>query len=181
MHKIMTHKLQRATKLFLSAFICLQLLTIFICPNPDSIIFRAFYSSIVVYGNLFGLNTTWRFFSPDPSVRLFEYDAFSRDSDGKLHGESYRYPKTLAEEPSREIFNRKMNNEMYVVARSMVDKTLGPLLCRRHPEAETLAVFMKGRNFPTIEKSVFQGSHIDDIGEITRDYLMDVNCHDISD
>ena|SRR6185437_491784 len=174
----MTRQTQRLLKVALSIFVCFQILTIFVCPNPDSIIFRYFESSLVVYGNFFGINTTWRFFSPDPNVRLLEYDAFTRGDDGHLHGESFRYPKVLAEEPSHEIYNRKMNNEMYVIVRDMVDKTLGPRLCRWHPKAETIAVYITGRVFPTIEKSVFLGPHVRDLGEVRRDYLMDVNCHE---
>jgi len=165
----------------LSAFACWQILTVFICPNPDSILFRYFRGSVVTYGNFFGLNTTWRFFSPDPNVRLFEYDTYTRDADGKLRGESFRYPNTLVEEPSREIFNRKMNNEMYLIARNILDKTLGPLICRWHPKAETIAVYLKGRVFPSLEKSILEGKRVADIGEVRRDFWMDINCHEPPD
>ncbi len=130
----------------------------------------------MAYGNFFGLNTTWRFFSPTPAVRLLEYDVFKKDQNGKLQSESFRYPRKLNEEKFQEIYNRKVNNEMYVTARELLPVTLGPQLCKWHKGAETIAIYVKGRTFPTIEKSRHLGQHVSELGEVTRDYLMDINC-----
>lgn len=163
-------------RVLLSIFIVIQLLTIFICPNPESILYSELASSLVVYGNLFGLNTTWRFFSPNPGVRLLEYDVFTRNAAGQLVGESFRYPKSAEEEKFREIYGRKVGNEMFVVARNILPVTLGPQLCKWHPGAETIAIYLKGRNFSSIEKSRLEGQHVADIGQVTRTYLQDVHC-----
>lgn len=169
---------QNLYKVLLSLFIVFHVLTIFICPNPDGILFRKFSSTIVEYGNLFGLNTTWRFFSPNPAVRLIEYDVFKKDQDGQYQSESFRYPKKVDDEKFHETYNRKINNGMYVVGRGIVNETLGPALCRAHPGAQTIALYSKGRIFPSIEKAKLQGEHVAEIGEVRRDYLMDVHCGD---
>lgn len=109
-------------------------------------------------------------------MRLIEYEVFRKGDDGKLHSEEFRYPEKVEEEKFREIYNRKVNNGMYVVARDILPKTLGPYLCRKHMGAETIAIYVKGRVFSTIEKAQFEGSHVADIGEIHRDFLMDVHC-----
>ncbi len=168
---------QKLLKLVLSIFIFVQVLTVVICPNPESLIFRKAADTFVVYGNLFGLNTTWRFFSPTPAVRLIDYEVFKRGEDKSFIGESaFHYPNSAKEEGFREIYNRKVNNGMYVVAREMVPKTLGPYLCRKHQGAEVIALYLKGRVFPTIERSQLQGDHVSEIGQIQRDFLMDVHC-----
>src|SRR5437867_2035354 len=102
-------------KIVLSCFIIFHIISVFVLPNPESIVYRNL-TLIPQYGNLFGLNTTWRFFSPNPLIRLLEYDVFYRDKDGQLQMTSHQYP-SMADHELREIYNRKMTNGMFMLSR----------------------------------------------------------------
>jgi hypothetical protein len=168
---------QKLLKVILSVFIVFQLTCVFVLPNPDSIIYRELAPLVVTYGNFFDFNTTWRFFSPNPMVRLMEYDVFTPGPDGKLITESFRYPKSLEDEGSRENFNRKLNNAMYMMGRAEFLKDIfGPTICSWHPKADSIAVYMRGRVLPTIEKSKLTGGERIELGEVERQYVADINC-----
>ena len=162
----------------LSLFIIFHVTAIFIFPNPESILYRRTASVLATYGNFFGFNTTWRFFSPNPMVRIIEYDVFKADDTGQLQGETFRYPRDIKEEKFREIYNRKLNNAMFMVMRqNLLNEVLGPMMCRWHPGAETLAVSIKGRVIPTIESSKLSGAPArQELGAIQKQYMADVQC-----
>ena len=163
-------------KILASAFILFHISSVFVLPNPEGILYRH-WSWVTNYGNLFGFNTTWRFFSPNPLIRVLEYDVFYRDQTGDLQMSSFQYPKPLSQEPSREVYNRKMTNGMFMLSRGdHFDKTLGVKLCSWHPRAETIAIYTKGRVFPSVEKSRFEGSRVSDIGAIERIHVKDLEC-----
>src|SRR6185437_7677907 len=120
-------------KILLSLFAAWQIFSIFVLPDPDSVVYRHFTNSIVQYGNLIGCNNTWRFFSPNPLIRLLEYDVFTRDQNGELHLlTSGRYPRKLEAEPNREVYNRKLNSGMYLMIQNKVPVTIGRVLCRQY-------------------------------------------------
>jgi hypothetical protein len=166
-----------SVKIALSVFIVFHLYVVFVLPNPDGILYRASHAWISPYGNQFGFNTTWRFFSPNPAVKVLEYDVFTRDINGELQGETFRFPQNLEQEDSRENFNRKMNFSMYMMSRNeLLEKVLGPRLCQMHPGAESVSISMRGHEQPTIESSKFQGSERKNIGQTKTHYLTDVSC-----
>ncbi len=96
-------------KVLLSFFILFQIAAVFILPNPEGILYRELAPVVVTFGNFFGLNTTWRFFSPNPAVRVLEYDLYTRDAAGNLQSVTFRHPRHLREEKFRGVYNRKLN------------------------------------------------------------------------
>jgi hypothetical protein len=169
---------QTLLKAFLSLFIVFHIFAVVILPNPESIVNRVLSPIIVPYGSFLGVNTTWRFFSPNPLVRLLVYEVFSRNADGVLEGKTYRYPRTLQEEGLRETFNRKFSNSMFMMARlEYITDVLRPSLCKWHPEAETIAISMTGRVLSSIEKTKFEGAKTrDELGTMQTQYLTDIHC-----
>lgn len=164
-------------KFILSVFIIFHLICVFILPNPDGILYRQFAPVVVTYGSFFGFNTTWRFFSPNPLIRIMQYEVFSRNEDGNLVGQIFQYPRSLEEEGSRENFNRKLTNSMFMMMREeYMRDILGPKICSWHPGAEIISFSMRGRVLPSIEKSKFMGSVREEISEIQTQHLTDVNC-----
>jgi hypothetical protein len=166
-------------KIILSLIISFQLLAIFVLPNPESVLYRKLSWAIEDYGNFLGINTTWRFFSPNPLVRRIEYQVFSRAKNGELVGKKYLYPNLVAQEKSRETHNRKFAHGLIMYINPMLlKKTFGPYLCRLHPEAETIAVNAKGREFSSLEKSIFEGEKREEIGRAVEVSLSEFECAD---
>ena len=60
--------------IILSLYIVFHLTSVLLYPNPGSVLYRYMEPLISSYGNQFGFNTTWQFFSPNPgSLRYVEY------------------------------------------------------------------------------------------------------------
>ncbi len=169
-------------KVFLSIFAVWHIFSIFVLPDPDSIVYRHLTRSVVPYGNLIGFNNTWRFFSPNPLIRLLEYDVFTRDSSGNLRLlTSGRYPRRLEHEGNREVYNRKLNSGMFLMIQNKVPVTIGRVLCRQYANADTIAIYLRGRVFPEIEKAdlAYEGQHVTNLGEVVRQYMFDIHCADV--
>ncbi len=174
---------KRIAKIFLSIFIVWQIFCAFVLPNPESLLYQRLYSSVVWYGNLFGLNTVWQFFSPDPRIRLFEYDVFSRDRFGLLHLTARgRFPKKMRQEPNRDVYNRKLMSGMYLVMWQKAPHTIGRYLCMKYPTADIIAVYLRGRVFPNIEAAdILRTQKAWAMGKVIRQFVMDIHCDDIRD
>lgn len=168
------------TKAILSVIICFHLLCIFVLPNPDSILFRQIANVIAPYGSFIGINTTWRFFSPTPIIRIMEYKVFTPNEHDRLVEKTYRYPKAYKEELFGELYSRKLNNSMYMLSHlTYMKEHFSKVLCRWHPEAEVISVWAKGRNIPNLERSQLIEGDRTDLGEIQVSYMMDARCIDL--
>ena len=82
-------------KFFLSVFIILHVTTMVVVSNPGSILSRSLPHFMISYASTLGLNTTWRFFSPNPAgERYIEYEVhfnneeFNDDDIGGDHSDS---------------------------------------------------------------------------------------------
>ena len=169
-------------KTFLSLFAIWHIFSIFVLPDPDSVLYHHLTNSVVRYGNLIGFNNTWRFFSPNPLIRLLEYDIFTRGQNGQLHFLlSGRYPRSFNQEPNREIYNRKLDSGMYLMMQNKVPVTIGRVLCRQYANADTIAIYLRGREFPPIEKAnlAFEGNRVTNLGDVVRQYMFDIHCADL--
>jgi hypothetical protein len=162
-------------QILLSAFLVFHVAAVFILPNPESLLFRQTEKIFVNYGNTLGLNTTWRFFSPNPMIQMLEYEL--TDSSGDTEGVPYRYPVSKAVEGSRESYNRKLNNSMYMMENpEFLREFLGPFLCKKHPGAHGLRVYSVRREFPTLEIAQSYSSDRESLEKLTRVAVGDVNC-----
>lgn len=164
-------------KLLVSVGIVFHLICIFVLPNPESIIYRKLSPWITVYANQLGFNTTWRFFSPNPLIRLLEYDVYSRTPEGELISSTHRYPESLEHEDFRDNYNRKISSSMFLMAsQTNFETILAPRICKMHPQAETISFYVVGYELPSIEKSVFLQKSIKELGTMSRQEVQDVDC-----
>jgi len=164
-------------KIVLSLFVIFQMGAAFVLPNPESILYRKLSFIYEAYGNFFGMNTTWRFFSPNPLVRRVSYEVFSRNSKGALEGHSENYPQRVDQENFRETHNRKFAHGLILITRlDILKNTFAPYICRKHPGAESVAFYAEGRELPTIESAQFFREDRANLGDIQKNYLLDVSC-----
>ncbi len=114
---------------------------------------------LVEYGNILTLNTTWRFFSPNPLIRTVEYKTYEYENDIPTEQEFLfpEPPKGLLQSLfNREKYNRTLNYSMLITSREeWAQAYLSKLLCRMHPKADEIAVFQVHREFMPIEKARF--------------------------
>lgn len=165
------------TRILLSVFVIFHLFAIFVLPNPENILYRTSAPLITEYGNLLGINTTWRFFSPNPLIRYMEYTVYNHDAEKNLVGEVHRFPRHFSEEPFFENFSRKLNNAMLMMNQvTFLREKFSKIMCGWHPGAETIAVASRGRIVPNIEKSqLFEGGR-ESLGEVRSSPVAEFDC-----
>lgn len=171
---------RKIAQIVLSIFLVYHVCAILILPNPDSIIFRQVERIFLNYGNFLGINTTWRFFSPNPLIRMLEYEIL--DADGHVVGEVHKFPESPSKEGSRESYNRQLNYAMYMMSNmEHLRGFLTPYLCARHPEAHGFVYYSVSRDMPTVEAAASHGAGREYLERITRTTLADFPCQHIEE
>ena len=111
-------------------------------------------------------------------MRLTEYDTYARNESGELVSRSWRFPKEVKEEKSRETHNRKYSAAMMLLSRpEFVETILGPKLCEWHPEAESISLYASGLGLESIEKSKLLGSSRAQIARVEKQLMADHSCY----
>lgn len=131
------------------------------------------------YGNLLGLNTTWRFFSPNPLIRTIEYTFYSYDEDSQNYDASkvWQFPESLEAIGSRESYNRLLNFAMLAAATpEWATALLGPILCRKHQQADVIAVYQVRTEFLPIERARLMQASGENLYFRHRDKVADLDC-----
>lgn len=168
-------------KVGLSFFIVYHLATILVLPNSDSIISRKISPVLAPYANALGLNTSWRFFSPEPSPTIFfVYDADMTDGGVMAPKDQFwrdrgfitgRWPPENPKGMIKENVKRLVYHSRFAtMSRDRVEKFMGSLLCRFFPKAQTVSVRAVMREIPSIEKSVLTE---EEFGQSSRERDMD--------
>lgn len=166
-------------RVLLSAFLIFHVTAILVLPNPESIIFRRVEKIFVNYGNLLGINTTWRFFSPNPLIRMFEYEVVENDAYAEyaVEVERHRWPASVEAVGTREGFNRRLSYAMIMMANQLyLREILAPYLCRFHPLAKALNFYAVHREFPSVEKAQTYVSGREDLEKMDRMGLGEYPC-----
>ena len=174
--------MRAAIQLVISIWLLLHLLVVGLAPNPDSIVFRKAESLITSYGNFLGVNTTWRFFSPNPLIQTIFYEAvaYSEDGDVTFHLEK-RFPEPGVEVSSRESLNRMMSSAMMTSGRiDLIDPILKPFLCARHPKADQIFVYAVQYKLPSIDKARILGGDREDLTTKERTAITNFKCKEDS-
>ena len=164
-------------KALASLALLFHLFAVFVFPNPESLLSRQTSWLLFPYGNLLGLNTTWRFFSPNPVLKVFEYEAYGYDSNGDVNFEKKgQFPESLEQAGSRETFNRIMNFAMYASSRQDgVEKVLKPYFCKRFPKAE-VSFYLLDYQLPSMELAKLEAGDFESMAKKRRVPLSSVNC-----
>lgn len=124
-------------------------------PNPVSVSGRILAPLFTPYANLFQFNTTWRFFSPDPSPNIYvEYEVMSgavldMDDDLILH----RWPPKEDEYNFENIFRMFTSGRYVTGSVERMEMFLIPYLCRIHDYPEVIVVRGVMEEVPAIEKA----------------------------
>lgn len=139
-------------KVAISAFVVFHLAAVFILPNPDSILYHATQKVIRTYGTALGLHTTWRFFSPNPLLKVLEYRVVGSKTESAET--RHRFPEDVKEAGNREGFNRLMTYAMYMAqSKETLEAHLQPYLCAKWPDATSIEYEILGNEFPAIERA----------------------------
>ncbi len=171
-----------AIKGLLSLALLWHLVAIVVAPNPDSILHRQLSPILLPYVNFLSVNTTWRFFSPNPMMRSLEYRAFTYTEDGDvIETESTPFPSVLQKSHSRESYNRRMNFAMFMTSRQdLMEGVLAPILCKRHPGAQEVGIYQIQHNFPPVEaarlESKFETTARKDLVQTVKVHMGDISC-----
>lgn len=163
-------------KVLLSLFIVFHLLAVLVLPNPNSILYRRL-PILVEYGNLLAINTTWRFFSPNPLIKTVEYETYEYDDFyDVIKSESHLFPESVSGVGGREAFNRTMNYAMIASSRAdWAQELLGPLLCKKHPNADEIAIYQVRNDLMAIEKAqLYENSDL--LFEKIKERVTDIQC-----
>jgi hypothetical protein len=165
-------------KILLSLFLVFHVIAIFVLPNPDSILYREWQNVIATYGSTIGMNTTWRFFSPNPSLSTVEYEVVKSGHEP----EKFRYPASVEQVGSREAFNRLMNFAIFMAAsRETLERFLHPYICKMHPDAEQIAYYIITNKFPTIENAQLRASSREDLSIKSRNPAGEFDCAKVTE
>lgn len=165
-------------KVAASAALVFHLLAVLIFPNPNSIIFREM-PFLSFYGNLLGLNTTWRFFSPNPLIRTVEYTVYSYDESAETFEASkvWQYPESVEAVGNRETFNRLLNFAMLAAnTAEWANALLGPILCRKHVSADVIALYQVKTEFLPIEKARMMQASGESLYTRHKEQVADIHC-----
>lgn len=129
-------------KIALTVFLFYHLSAVVLLPNASSIFARNLGRFFIPYANTFGLNTTWQFFSPGPSVAYhIEYEIeteATRDSDEL---ERHVFPPPQSQFMWKESFNRRVCGLSYfTIVPERFERFFVPFLCRQTPGAVAVYV-----------------------------------------
>ena len=153
-----------AVKIAFSVFIVYHLLAIFILPNNTSILCRKLAFLVTPYANAVGLNTSWQFFSPEPSPTIhFVYDADTTESEEVPPKNSFwkergfvtgQWPPDRPAGMWTDGIRRLVYHSRFTtMSRERAGRFLGAVLCRFYPGTPLISVRMVVSEIPSIERS----------------------------
>jgi hypothetical protein len=169
---------QLALRVLSSLAILFHLMVVGLAPNPDSVLYWRVEKVLLPYANILGLNTTWRFFSPNPNLQTMYYQALGYNDAGEVIFEANKsFPEKGVEAHNAESFNRLMSASMMVSARpELFDQILTPYLCRRHPEAQEIYIYFLRNQMPSLDKAKIMGGSRDDISTTEKILIKSMGC-----
>jgi hypothetical protein len=162
----------------LSVFIVYQLIVIIVLPNPSSILAHQVSSYLTPYANMFSMNTTWQFFSPNPGVvRYLEYAITYQDKKGEVVSEVYQWPPRHRDLIWVENYQRRNYHGLRsTMAPEKLEKYLFPFLCRLHPKAETISLKASYNSVPSLERAQLEGSDLRDESSLRNFSIQEHIC-----
>ncbi len=136
-------------------------------PNQHSYLNHQLAPILLPYTNLLGINSLWQFFAPDPGPAVyFEYEI--PDPDPEVKSVTQYYPELKSTRLFKSTYNRYVSTIRLISKYpKLIDFTLGPELCRRHPGLVELNLGFVAVRFPSLE-DVEHGKQMNSIAD--RDY-----------
>lgn len=141
-------------KTLLSFWIIYHVLVIFVMPNSSSFLGRYFGVYLVPYANVFGLNSPWMFFSPNPAP--------------DYHMNITLYPKGSSEPieiqwPEKKkaiLFLTPAIRNFYLMhffvrSPQLIETLLVPWLCKQQQSTEMVNINISIKSPPSLDKARF--------------------------
>ncbi len=146
----------RVLKAVLSVFLVYHFLAIFILPMGKGLLIRELGRHFYTYANVFGLNTSWQFFSPGPSPIFYLEYSFTYPEVGEDSFEMSE-PQLLPEKRSgfgvSDFYSRRLYSMRFLsLDDGRLEKYLAPWLCRQDLRAETVTVRQKFGEIQAVER-----------------------------
>ena len=188
----------------LSVYVVYHVLAVLILPNPHSIVGNRLAGFFTPYANTLGLNTTWKFFAPNPTPNIFyEYEVISWDwfygggdfeGEGEFEdeggfedeveldfefGKSHRWPPDPALERRflADNYNRLVYHSRFVnVSEERMGRFFIPWLCRKHPYAVGISVITVTELVPSIDRSRLDRGNFEDLTRVLRSPALRFDC-----
>lgn len=168
--------MQKKFRYVLLIYAIYHICAIVLMPNPSSLLSREFAGYFTPYTNLFGLNTTWQFYSPEPASYLYYSYEVQVPEGEPLAG---RWPLAKADVPSmlQENYNRFMYNSRYVTSTpERVEKFFVPFLCKKVPGAVSVSISGSVEQLPDLEKARLDSEAINSMKQKMREIERDYPC-----
>jgi hypothetical protein len=143
-------------KIILTLWICYHILTMIIMANGTSVVGRTIGQYFTPYANVLNLNTTWNFFSPDPTNTMYiEYQIYFENEVGdEIKPTLTEYFPAEKDQMVFDNFRRRYLYPMRFFAVSEQRLSLGfaPWLCRKYPEASRVKARTNIERIPLLDR-----------------------------
>ena len=156
---------RRGLKFLITCGLLFHLLAMIVLANGGSFLGRTLQHVVVPYGNLISINTTWNFFSPDPTSTLYlKYMVEFYDLDGnETHDSIEAYISTGKEKIALESSERRF---LYAIRFLLLDEkrletVLGPWLCRKYPGSTAINIEQFWRQVPSLDEVTTGSSSVE--------------------
>ncbi len=147
--------LQKLLKPILSLWIVYHLFVIFVMPNASSYLGRSLGTYLVPYANIFGLNSPWMFFSPNPAPEyIMNISLYPKDGQNVEDVQTLFWPERskaiLLSTPGIRNFYL-----MHFLIRSpqYIETLLAPWVCQQYPNTESIHVNVRVKTPASLDKS----------------------------
>ena len=127
----------RLLKAVLSVFLVYHLLAILILPMGKGLLIRDLGRHFYTYANVFGLNTTWQFFSPGPSpIFYLEYSFTYPEVEGDDNSFEMSEPQLLPEKRNgfgvSDFYSRRLYSMRFLsLDDGRMENYMAPWLCTK--------------------------------------------------
>jgi hypothetical protein len=157
-------KKRRILKVLLSLFVVYHIAAVLLMPNPDSFLTQEIGFLFRGYASTLGLNTPWRFFSPEPSSHVyFEYDLMPEGAEGGAH----RWPPASRRGYLADNYMRLIYNSRFVTSSpERIEKFLIPWLCRLHPGTEEVSLRTLSEELVSLQKARLIGGPLEKLYDV---------------
>lgn len=151
-----------------------HLVVVTVLANSGSFLSRQLQSWILPYGNQFGFNSTWNFFSPDPAHTMYiQYKLYeNEDSDQPL------LTGFIPEGKNKISVNSAERRTLYfarylLLDPARIDKFLLPWLCQINKSAHSLEIKNVTETIPYLDSALFNA---DNDREVSKSQGMKLEC-----
>lgn len=146
-------------------------------PNPKSIATQQFLPFFKYYSNTLGLNTTWQFFSPDPSQNMyFPYEIQVGSGEDPVSGVWPPPPDTVPK-MLLENYRRLVYHSLYTTfSNERIENFLVPYLCKKAQNPISINIQTVIEDIPPLESAMLDDKKFVALRKEVRDRDREYPC-----